>query len=329
MSEEQPLRAKRTPLQRWPVAPRYFVASGLFLFASASILLVLDRITSDPLPWPCWFCAQTLLIIATIMVLAIVQQGVFALASVKAIAHLDHQRSFYGVFEITLVGSMVNAVAPAKAGTVLRGLLFKKVFGISLEDFIGSQSLISILGLLIATIMAFAVSLHLSGIFEFLPIVIVGSLLLMIALVALRRFPSRLTSGPGLKGRIIAALHAAGKPLSIPKVRWWLIGTSLLQLLVVVFRVALSLFLVGAGLSIHAAFLIASAMMVAPLLAVLPGGAGTRELLFGAGALLAGISPELSLAAALLDRAMGTLALTVASVPAAWRLKARLMCHEV
>ena len=300
---------------------RYFARAGLLVIVAIFLIIILAGLSDSEL-WSSnvWRGPGSGLIIGALMALAFLQQAIFSAASIKAIPGLRRADAFAIALPIIVTTSLVNTVAPAKAGTLLRSILFRDRLGVSCEVFFGSQSALATISLFAATpaialVVFYMADLLITG------GLIIGLLLMVIVIrFAMQSTQSRTAEKSGLRQRLQLFFMSLRDPFFNQHARAWMVGLGVVNFLVIASRSGLSLALVGANYSPMAAFAVAAALVVAPFFAFLPGGIGTREFLFGAAALGAGVPIEMALAAALVDRAIGTLALTFMAIPSAWQL---------
>lgn len=298
---------------------RYFTRAALLVAVAIVLIIILTRLSELKLWSTIWLSPESGLIIGGIMVLASMQQAIFSAASIKAIPSLRRAGTFTVALPIIITTSLINTVAPAKAGTLLRSVLFRDRLGVPYEVFFGSQSALATISIFAATPIALVV-LYVVDLWITIGLIfgiLVAAILMRLAMSIEQR---RTGKRSGFEKRVQRFYMALRVPFLNQHARAWMVGLGVANFLVIASRAGMSLALVGANGSPEAACAVAAALIVAPFFAVLPGGIGTRELLFGAAALGTGVPMELALTAALADRAIGTLALTLIAVPSAWRL---------
>lgn len=307
-------------MSRNPVNSGFLISAAIMIACTVGATVLVERLWASETLIPCWACALTLFTASLIMLLAIFQQAAFSVASMKALQGAKSHVGFWTPLSITLVSSFVNSVAPAKAGTLLRGVLFKRHLRVPYTEFIGSQAALTSIGLVIALPFAFGaginIALNLGG-GEFLAILI----LLVFAILALAWVVGTL---PLLRKEFLEkgkqVFDAFFRPLHDRDMRIVVPAFCVLQFGLVATRASVALFLVTGEYSLVSGAYIGGALILAPAIAVLPGGAGTRELMFTTGGFAAGIPLEFGLGAALVDRAFGTAALMACALPAGWHI---------
>ena len=266
---------------------------------------------------------RSAVILVTVSLLALAQQAVYAKASTQILSvgnsMTDHDRS--SAFSIMVLSAFINAVAPAKAGTVIRIYLFRDRFGIEPATFVGSQAFLSLASMASAAAIlgvTFLISVRSRVAVELLAAIpVVLAVCVIVGKIGMSWLATRWRQGGLLR-------DALAYPMTNHRVFSWAIAMSLLQLLIISLRIGLSLFLIDGEAVYWGSLAAAAALAIAPLVAVLPGGLGTRELMLSGGALIAGVSVETAIAAALIDRVVGTVALGMCAPLAANALVRRM-----
>lgn len=260
--------------------------------------------------------AQSTAILVTIGVLALAQQAVYAQASIQIlpVGNSMRDRGRSTAFSIMVLSAFINAVAPAKAGTVMRIYLFRDRFGLEPATFVGSQAFLAFASMAsAASILGFTLLVFARSRFD---VVLLVAILVALALgvIALKSgvswLPTRWRQGKLLRD---ALAYPATNHIALS----WALAMSVLQLLIISLRVGLALYLIGGEAEYWGSISAAATLAISPLISVLPGGLGTRELMLSGGAFIAGVPVETAVAAALIDRVVGTVALGICAPIAA------------
>ena len=296
--------------------PRSLVLAGVVLGLSFVGLWLLGEAWQQPVR-VCWTCPSTWLVLLTLCGLSLLQAVVAALLPAALLPNLLTKSRLKLLLCITVVSSMINSLAPAKAGLAVKAVLFKRQLGVEYSRFavihVASSGIVILISVAVVVLSYLGEVLELSSKYasglgdsaKWLFPVISGVLLAAIVLTICWR------------GGIARTLHRLAwilKSLTIGRaasVTGLVTLCGILQLALIGVRAMMAAQLFGATPEWEAAMIFGAVLSLAPVISILPGGVGIREAMFVLAGTIAGLPSEVSLAAALVDRIAGTVTMVL------------------
>jgi len=276
--------------------------------------------SAELLPQPshaCWTCSETILLLAGLTVLTVGQLMTVTLLPVILLPRLLVKARLPCIFWISVVASMVNAFAPAKAGIGVKAIAFKRMLDVGYLDFAGSHlaasaiSLIACIGIILLTY---------GGELVGLGVAVINALAtnsIWIALIAMAAVGAAMMMWRMARANIRRALGSTTRVLMDRRFAARLPGmfiVAVLQLTLMGASAILASYIFGARPAWSTVLVFGAVLALAPLISFLPGGVGTRESIFVLAGSISGIPIPVAVAAALVDRLVGTTVVTVLGV---------------
>lgn len=261
-----------------------------------------------------WTGGRNVLAMLGLGALAFLQLVTAALLPAVVFAKLLRRERLWSLICVTAISSALNALLPAKGGTLAKAFLFRRAFGIGYTQFAVSHfwaSLVSVTlsALVLAWVAGDRIAIWLASSPTSQGVLLVSTALM--AVVAAVWLVLRRHAGQTALKRSLGQVFAPGASNPAPTVAAAMSGLAVLQILVLGARAMLAAAIVGGEPSWGGVLTLGAALTMAPLVAVLPGGLGVREAAFVAAGYLGGVAPPVALSAALLDRMIGTLVVSV------------------
>ena len=243
--------------------------------------------------------------LATVVLVSLAANLVASKTMQELLRALDVKPSLTDLWLIQNAGQLLNYL-PMKAGTVLRANYLKRRYGFGYAQF-GAFFLQSLLLMTAsAAVLGLGVLLAVydlgSAARRILATAFAG--VLVASLLALL-LPIPLPGGPGRLSRLLRSFLAARKELAG---RWKTLGvcTALSVVSYALFAVRLGAVYHSMGVDVHPAGFLILGCLAGPLmfLSITPGSLGIRELVLGASAVTLGVTPEVGILAAMIERAI-------------------------
>ncbi len=205
-------------------------------------------------------------------------------------------------FGLTTVATMTNYLLPAKAGTAAQAVYLKNKYKLGFTQFASSQAGLIVLAFLISSIAGALLELifrsgqaYWSFFFLFFTLVTAIMLLPVLFMKFLHKLPLKWDI---LKKIIEGLNNFKDKPHLVKK----FVFSQLLALITIGLRMYFAFSCLGINIDIVSCIIISIISSFAIFLSLTPANMGIRELLITASAASFGVTPALSLAAALVDR---------------------------
>jgi uncharacterized protein (TIRG00374 family) len=241
---------------------------------------------------------------------------------------------FRGMFAAVIVGYMTSWVVPGRLGELVRPMLVSAREGIALGPVVGSVVVDRVLDL-VSVAFVFAIGLwitplpggaieHASLMKSASALMTAGSVLVLVAMVAMSVYGDRLAPWFARRGRVLrwigraglSLAHGAGALRSLRSILA-VLALGLAAWLTIVFGTWICIRSAGADVSIGAVMIILP-MLVIGVAVPTPGGAGSYHGAMKAGLLLFGVPAVSAVSAGLLTHAVITIPIIVVGVLMLW-----------